>query len=65
MAKQTRNKSQKHSRSRQQQKARTQRRGRSQGIGGYWATVLETAVVPLSLLGLQQSFRRKTNKKRH
>lgn len=55
-----RSRSQRRSRTQQQQKARTQRRG----IGGCWASVLETAIVPLSLLGLQQSFRRKTNKKR-
>ena len=52
----------------QQQQQRQQKRsqqkgiGRSQGIGGYWGAVLETAIVPLTLLGLQQTFRRKSKK---
>jgi hypothetical protein len=44
---------------RQQQRSKGRGRGRSQGIGGYWGAVLETAIVPLTLLGLQQTFRRK------
>jgi hypothetical protein len=43
----------------QQQRSKSRGRGRSQGIGGYWGAVLETAIVPLTLLGLQQTFRRK------
>jgi hypothetical protein len=43
----------------QQQRSKARGRGRSQGIGGYWGAVLETAIVPLTLLGLQQTFRRK------
>jgi hypothetical protein len=43
----------------QQQRSKGRGRGRSQGIGGYWGAVLETAIVPLTLLGLQQTFRRK------
>ena len=36
-------------------------RGRRQGIGGYWGAVLEQAIVPLTLLGIQQTY----GKKRH
>ena len=43
----------------QQQRSKGRGRGRSQGIGGYWGAVLETAIVPLTLLGLQQTIRRK------
>ena len=38
-------------------------RGRSQGIGGYWAAVLEQAIVPLTLLGIQQTYGRKRHLK--
>jgi len=48
----------------QRQQARSQKRGigRSQGIGGYWGAVLETAIVPLTLLGLQQTIGRKKHR---
>ena len=54
-------------RSRSQMKSQSQMksrgRGRSQGIGGYWAAVLEQAIVPLTLLGIQQTYGRKRHLK--
>jgi hypothetical protein len=46
-----------------QSKSRAKGRGRSQGIGGYWAAVLEQAIVPLTLLGIQQTYGRKRHLK--
>ena len=46
-----------------QMKSRGRGRGRSQGIGGYWAAVLEQAIVPLTLLGIQQTYGRKRHLK--
>jgi hypothetical protein len=48
---------------RSQMKSRGRGRGRSQGIGGYWAAVLEQAIVPLTLLGIQQTYGRKRHLK--
>jgi hypothetical protein len=31
--------------------------------GGYWAKVIETAVVPFALLGMRNSFKKKQRKK--
>jgi hypothetical protein len=56
---------------RQQSKRQMKIRGRSSGIGGYWGAVLEQAIVPLTLLGIQQTYGRKrhlkgrTFKRRH
>jgi hypothetical protein len=44
-------------------KTRGRGRGRSSGIGGYWAAVLEQAIVPLTLLGIQQTYGRKRHLK--
>ena len=49
--------------SQSQSKSRAKGRGRSQGIGGYWAAVLEQAIVPLTLLGIQQTYGRKRHLK--
>ena len=52
-------------------KSQMKARGRSSGIGGYWGAVLEQAIVPLTLLGIQQTYGRKrhlkgrTFKRRH
>jgi hypothetical protein len=46
-----------------QSKSMGKARGRSQGIGGYWAAVLEQAIVPLTLLGIQQTYGRKRHLK--
>lgn len=57
--------------SQSQSQMRSRGKGRSQGIGGYWAAVLEQAIVPLTLLGIQQTYGRKrhlkqrTFKRRH
>lgn len=59
MAAKGRSKSMRQRMQQQQQRSKGRGRGRSQGIGGYWGAVLEQAVVPLTLLGLQQTFRRK------
>jgi hypothetical protein len=54
-----------------QSQSRAKGRGRSQGIGGFWGAVLEQAIVPLTLLGIQQTYGRKrhlkgrTFKRRH
>jgi hypothetical protein len=39
-------------------KAKSRSRGRGRGKkGGYWGAVLEQAIVPLTLLGMQQKFK--------
>ena len=51
------------SRSQMKSQMKSRGRGRSQGIGGYWAAVLEQAIVPLTLLGIQQTYGRKRHLK--
>ena len=55
--------SQSQSQSQSLAKTRGRGRGRSSGIGGYWAAVLEQAIVPLTLLGIQQTYGRKRHLK--
>jgi len=51
------------SQSQSRAKGRAKGRGRSQGIGGFWGAVLEQAIVPLTLLGIQQTYGRKRHLK--